>query len=177
MNFSLLSGIIDPNEIINKIIPNFWMFLVQLISFLVLVFIVIKFAYKPVNNYITKRQEYMQNELLSAKEKNYEANKKIDESNSTLNAARSEASQIIEKAKEDAKLTKEEILLSAEKEVDIKRKQLQQEIELEKKQAKDDIKNQIIDVALLASEEVLKRNINDDDHKKLLNDFVEELDK
>lgn len=181
MNYALkqhlLDSIINPSDIINKIIPNFWSFLVQLLAFLVLVFIVIKFAYKPVNKYLTERQNFMANELKSAKEMEQNASLNLEKSKQELNKVRSEANEIIEKAKLDAVKTKEGIIASANEEIALKHKQLKEEITLEKKQAQEEIRDDIIDVALLASSEVLKRSVNDADHEKMVNDFINELGK
>ncbi len=169
------NGPISVDDIFNKIIPSWPSFVVQLIAFLIMVFIVIKFGYKPVKNYIVKRQEFMTNELKSAKEKEEEATLNLQTSKQELNKIRSEANSIIEKAKVDALKTKEEIIASANQEVAMKQKQLEEEIALEKKQAQEEIRNDIIDVALLASSKVLQRDINDDDHQKMVNEFIDGL--
>ncbi len=175
LNMSVLDDIINPDDIIHKIVPNFWAFLMQLLAFLVLVFIVIKFAYKPVNNYLVKRQEFVANELKDAKNKKQEATANLELSKQELNKIRSQANDIIEKAKQDAIHTKDEIIDAANQEVARKQKQLEEEMALEKLQAKEEIRNDIIDVALLASSSVLKRDINDADHQKLVDDFIDKL--
>ena len=48
----------------------------------------------------------------------------------------------------------------------------QEEIEREKQAAVEDIKKQIVDVALQASEVVLNREVNQDDNTRLVNDFI-----
>lgn len=181
MNFIIrqimFADIVDPDDIIHKLVPNFWAFLVQLLAFIVLAIIVIKFAYKPVNNYISKRQEYMASKMKEAKEKEIEAETNLKTSKQELNATRANANNIIEKAKQDALKEKETIMMSVNEEIALKHKQAQEEIELEKKQAQEEIKQDIIDVALLASEKVLEREINDDDHQKLVSDFINGLNK
>ena len=42
----------ESSDFIDKVIPNFWAFLVQLIAFIFMILIVIKFAYKPVSNFL-----------------------------------------------------------------------------------------------------------------------------
>ncbi len=167
--------IVDPNDIIHKLIPNFWGFLVQLLAFIILAILVIKFAYKPVNKYITARQNFMESELKSAKEKEEMASNNLQISKQELNATRANANNIIEKAKQDAMKEKESILASTNEEIAMKHKLLEEEIILEKKQAEEEIQKGIVDVALLASEKVLEREINDEDHRRLVNDFIKEL--
>ena len=172
----LANDLISSDDIMDKIIVSWPSFVMQLVAFLILVFVVIKFAYKPVNNYITKRQEFIANELKSAKEKEQESSINLEKSKQELNRIRSEANDIIEKAKVEAIKTKDEIIASANKEVATKHMQLQEEIALEKKQAQEEVRNDIIDVALLASSHVLKREINENDNQKLIDDFIDGLD-
>ena len=51
----------------------------------------------------------------------------------------------------------------------------QEEIEREKQAAVEDIKKQIVDVALQASEVVLNREVNQDDNTRLVNDFIKDI--
>lgn len=174
--FNLFSDLITKDDIVDRLVVSWQSFVMQLAAFLILVFVVIKFAYKPVNNYITKRQAFMENELKEAKSKNKEADLYLTTSKQELNKARSDVNEIIENAKNEATKAKNEILNSTDQEIARKRKLLEEEIALEKKQAQEDIKNDIIDVALLASSQVLQREVSSEDNKRLVNDFIDKLD-
>ena len=172
------AGITLPSgeDIIGKLIPNFWGFLIQLLAFVVMALIVIKFAYKPVSKFISKRQEYVANELLNAKNDRKEAETYLEESKNSIKESRMEANSIVEKAKTDALKVKEEILASAEEEIIARRKQAEEEILREKKQAEEDIRGDIIDVAFEATNALLQREVKDEDNKKFLDDFISSLD-
>ena len=49
------------------------------------------------------------------------------------------------------------------------------QIETEKQKALSEIKNTVVDIALKASEKVIKRNLNNDDNKKMIEDTVDEF--
>ena len=54
-------GLPSGEDFVNKVFPNIWAFLVQLIAFIIMAVIVVKFAYKPVKNFLNKRREYIAN--------------------------------------------------------------------------------------------------------------------
>ena len=62
-----------------KLIPNWLSFVVQLLSFLVLLLVVFFFAYKPVKKILKKRADYVENEIHEAKESNAQAQASVEE--------------------------------------------------------------------------------------------------
>lgn len=178
-NFNPFAGFKLPEggEIVGKLIPNITSFLVQLVAFILMVLVVCKFAYKPVAKYIKTRQDYLESQMKSAKEKEAKASENLLESEKAIKESRVEASNIIEKAKVDALKAREYIITKVDDEVALKRKQAEEDILRERKQAEEDIKEDIIDVALTASSALLKREVSDDDNKKFLDEFITSLDK
>ncbi len=163
-------------DITNTMKLNFWSFLVQTLAFLVMVFIVIKFAYKPVVKFIEKRRDYMANELTNAKNQNLKAQNNLNKSEEILNDSRAKANDIVEHAKTEAKREQELIKEKSEQELLARRKQFEEELSMERKQAQEDIKTDIIDVAFVASETLLKREVKSQDNENLLNDFISSID-
>ena len=145
------------DDFVSKVFPNIWAFLVQLLAFIIMSIIVIKFAYKPVSNFLKKRKEFINSNLNSAQEKNSEANLKVEE------------------AKTEAEKQKQEILLQAKLEANNKIIQAQQDIEKEKQKAVQEVHDDVVNLALEASKTLLTREVNSSDNQKLLNDFVDEL--
>ena len=171
--FSIPSG----EEIVKKLIPSGLSFAVQLTAFIIIALAVIVFAYKPVAKYMKTRQDFIEGKMKSAKEneKIAEENRLLSEQN--IKESRKEASEIIEKAKLDAIKAKEDIIAKTDEEIAAKRKQAEEDILRERKQAEVEIRDDIIDVALVATSTLLKREVSDDDNKKFLDDFITSLDK
>ena len=67
----------------------------------------------------------------------------------------------------------EKIITDAKEKADDMLRRAQNEIELEKKKASDDIKHEIADVSTLLAEKVLEREINSDDQRKFIDSFIE----
>lgn len=163
------------DEVAGKIFPNVWAFLVQFIAFIIMIVLIIVFAYKPIKKYIDKRKELLEEEVNTARDKNLAADKTLIESEKIMANAHKKATQTINKSVKEAMLVKEEILAHTEKEIAMKREA--EEIALNKQinNAKLDLHNEIVDVALKASKQILKREVTTSDNDKILNDFITEI--
>ena len=160
-----------------KLIPNIWAFLVQLFAFIILIIVVTKFAYKPVRKYLDKRSELLNSEKKETESLNQKAKENILESEKKLAEVRDNASKkIIDDAREKAKLEKENILKEANQEANKVKTNAYKAIEEEKSKAKQEIKEDIVDVAFTMTSKLLEREVSDEDNKKIVDDFVKELD-
>lgn len=159
-----------------KLIPNIWAFLVQLFAFIILIIVVTKFAYKPVRKYLVKRSELLNSEKKETESLNQKAKENILESEKKLAEVRDNASKIIDDAREKAKLEKENILKEANQEANKVKTNAYKAIEEEKSKAKQEIKEDIVDVAFTMTSKLLEREVSDEDNKKIVDDFVKELD-
>ena len=167
---------IDKNVILGKLIPNIGSFLTQLAALIVLIVVVIIFGYKPIKKMVNKRQDYVANEIREAKEKNLQAEENLTQSKETVLANRRIASEIIDNAKIEAENQKQEILRSAEDEVLEMKKRAERDIKQSEEDAKEAIRQKMVEIALDASSEILKRNVNDEDNEKLVDEFIKEID-
>lgn len=162
-------------DFVAKVFPNIWAFLAQFIAFIIMAVIVVKFAYKPVHNYLKKRRDFINENLSSAQKQNEEANKLNLEAENNLNNSRKEALQIIESAQIEAEKEKQKVLEETKKEINNKKLQLEQDLIKQKEKAIQEVQDDVIDLALEASKTLLSREVNSSDNKKLLDDFINNL--
>ena len=163
------------DDFVSKVFPNIWAFLVQLLAFIIMSNIVIKFAYKPVKKFLAQRREYVEEHLSKAEEATKKAEDNVKETEKNLALSNKKALQIIEDAKKEAEKQKQEILLQAKVEANNKMIQVQQDIEKEKQKAVQEVHDDVVNLALEASKTLLTREVNSLDNQKFLNDFVDEL--
>ena len=168
-------GLPSGEEFVGKVFPNIWAFLVQLIAFIVMAVLVIKFAYKPVSEYLKKRKEFINQNLNSAQEKNDEASKNQLQAEQNLAESRKEALLIIENAQVEAEKEKQKILEETKKEIDKKKLQLEQDLLLQKEKVMQEAYDEVVDLALEASKTILSREVSSKDNEKLLDDFINDL--
>lgn len=158
------------------LIPKLGLFVWSLVIFLILVFILAKFAWKPIMAMIHEREEEIQNSIDEAKRVREEmANLKAEnekllaeariERESMLKQARDMASQILAKAREEAD---ENSKRSVEK--------AREEIRAEKMAALTEVKNQVALLSIEIAEKVLRQELaNTEVQKTLVDKLVKEL--
>ena len=168
---SLPSG----DTFIEKVIPNLWAFLVQFLALVVLIVVFFLVGYKPIRNIIRKRQDHIEAQIHEAENLNQQSKQKLLEADSNLLESKKEALKIIDDAKEDALKQKDKIIKQANIEVSEIKDKAHKDIERDKEKAQEEIKRTIVSVALDASKEVLKREINENDNVKLVDDFINQL--
>ena len=96
---------------------------------------------------------------------------------SNLANAKAEATKIINDATKEATIAKDKILSDANDERRQLKEKTMNEISLEKEKAMKELKDQIVDVAFEASSKILEREVNNLDNKKIVDNFVEDLNK
>ena len=154
---------------------NVWQIIIALINLIILFLILKKFLFKPVQKVLKKREEELSGQYDKANETLLEAQNAKEEYETRLNGAKLEADDIIKNATDTAKKREEKIIEDATEEAGAIVGRAKAQAELEKKRAQKDIKNEIADVSSLIAEKLLAREINDEDHKKLIDSFIEEI--
>ena len=164
-------------DIMSKLIPNWTSFVVQLAAFLVLVAIVIYFGYKPVKKLIKTREDYIEDNIKQSELAKSRANDNIFKSEETLNKSHKEANEIIEQAKLDAEAEKARILEETSLLVSKMKSDAEADIIQSREDAIEEIRKEMVNLALDASSEILSRNVNTKDNEKLADDFIRSIDK
>jgi len=158
-----------------RIFPSLSAVITQLIATLFIVIMVRKYLWKHAKAYIEKRKEFVHNTVKNAETLKAEAENEMSKAETTLKSAYKEARTIVEDAKVSALNQRDEILTKAEQEAKAKREQANRDIETEKTKAQRQIREEIVDVALVAATKVIGREISDKDTRKLVEDFVKEV--
>ncbi len=154
---------------------NIWQILIALINLTILFLVLKKFLYKPVDKILKKRQEELDRQYDKANSANSEAQSLKAEYETRLNGAKLKAEDIINNATATAAMRSDKIIEGAREEADAIVKRAETQAELEKARAEKEIKEQIIDVSSTLAEKLLSREINADDHKKLIDSFIDEI--
>ena len=161
-------------KIINPMTSTvFW----SIIVFIILIVFLWKFVLKPVNNILTKRQDEVRNAIDSAEKQKEEAQQYIEDQKKELDAARTEARQIIEESKTAAKKIKDEIEEKANEKSKIILDSALEEIKAERERSVAAVKNQIVDIAMEATEKIIGKSLSEEEHKRLIEDSLKEVQK
>lgn len=154
---------------------NMWQIIISLTNLLILFLIFKKFLFKPVNNMLAKRQSEIDAEYEAASEA-----KRIAEEDKLLwdekiGTVKQETDEMIKKAQNSAKRQSEAIVLKAKETADSIVSQAQNQAKLEIKKAEDGIKKEIVEVSAALANKLLEREINADDHRSLIDSFIEKI--
>ncbi len=150
----------------------FW----QTLLFIALVFLLWKYAWKPILNAVNDREEGIKNALAAAEDAKKEMQNVTADSEKLLQEARAEREVMLKEAREIKDKLVADARDLAQVEGDKMIKQAQATIESEKKAAVADIKNQVADLSLQIAEKVIKEQLSDDKKQiKLVDDMLGDI--
>lgn len=162
-------------ELIHKFGIDWKLLLAQIINFLILLFLLRKFLYKPLIDLMNKRRQKIVDGLEKAKKGEEELEKIQEFKEKELAKIQKEAEIIIAKAKESGDKKQQEILKEAEEKTKKIVEEAKGRIEIEKekmlKEVRQDIANLVIDV----TEKILKEKVDDKQEKKLVEETIRAL--
>lgn len=158
----------------DKLFPNVYGLIIQLVCTFVMVLIIAKFLVKPAKKFIKQRHDYIENNLNEATSKNQDAEQALNEANKFLNDSKKISKEMIDTARIEALNEKDKVVLETTKEIKYRQEKAQLDIQNERKKMKEDLQNEIVDVAILAAEKVVDRKITSQDTKKIIDDFLKD---
>lgn len=149
------------------------LFIVQTILLLVIIFLLVKFAWKPILNSLNERETGIQDALAAAENARKEMQNLQADNDRLLQEARAERDSMMKEARDIKDSMISEAKEQAQVEADKIIKQAQITIETEKKAAVADIKNQVAGLSLEIAEKVLKDELADKKkQEKLVSDML-----
>ena len=180
-NLAVLAGLDTLGETIreyirNSLIPSWVSFVVQFSALVIMLVVVITVAYKPVKKMLNKRAEYVETNIRDSEIAKAEAEKSVIASKEALIASKKEAAEIVANASIIAENNTKARLEATQLEINKMKALAEEDIARSKEEAKEEIRQEMVSVALAASEEVLKREVNQKDNKKVVEDFIKDLD-
>ncbi|MDR7078604.1 F-type H+-transporting ATPase subunit b [Neobacillus niacini] len=146
----------------------------QLFIFIVLMALLKKFAWGPLMGIMKEREEHVAGEISAAEQSRVEAKKILEEQRSLLKEARSEAQVLIESAKKQGDIQRDEIIAVARTEADRMKESAKLEIEQQKEKAVAAIREQVASLSVLIASKVIEKELNAADQDKLINDYIQE---
>lgn len=146
-----------------------------LINTLILFMIIKHLLFGRVNKIIEERQVDVTNTYKKADESLENAKKQEETYNNIMANAKDEAAQIVKSATQKALIRSDEIMLQAKNNANNVLEKANLDIEREKIRAKNEIKYEISDIALMMAQKVISKEIDKKDHEKLINDFIENV--
>lgn len=156
--------------------PNTGAMVWTLIVFAVSLYVLNKLAFPRIAEALDKRQAAIEDAIDTADRTRAQANELLREYRERLAEARTQADEIVARARRSAEHQETEAVASAKRKREELMEATQREIAAETKRALSDIRSEVADLTVLATEKVTRKSLDDDDHRRLVEDALSELD-
>ena len=156
---------------------NFWTMIFAWCNLLILYIVLRKILFGPIMNMIESRQKEIDDIYSEAADYLADAQADREEYARKLEQVKEEGEKYMKNAVKRAQRREEEILREADMKAEQMIKRAEEMIELEKKQAVNDIKDQVSDIAIVIAQAVIERDIDDAEHSELIDSFISEIGK
>lgn len=140
----------------------------------IILFLVLKhFFYDKVKAVLNAREDEIQQIYDAANNANETAQSLKQNYETQIATVKEQSAEIIKTATQKAQSRNDDILQTAQQKAAAILLRAEDQIEIEKRKAVNEIKNDMADLAILAAKQVLKKEMNIADNEKLINDFIE----
>lgn len=154
---------------------NFFTMLFAWANLLILYFVLRKLLFKPIKNMIDSRQKEIDDMYENAEKNKAEAEEMRETYEKKLESATEESEEILRSAQRRALLREEEILKEAADQARRTKERAEEQIALEKRQAMNDIKDEVSAIAIQIAEAVVARDVKAEEHEKLIDGFIDTM--
>lgn len=156
--------------------PDPGLFFWTIAVFLVLLFLLRKFAWGPLLAALDERQAGIRKSLDDADEARRELAEVQTKASALIGKARMEADAILSEARADGVRIRQELRDLAQKEAEAITRNAQQQIQLERDRAVTDLRQEAVDLSVLIASKLVRRNLTREDNAALIEDALQQVD-
>lgn len=156
--------------------PDPGLFIWTILTFLVLVALLTKFAWRPLLAALDSRQNAIRKSLDDAQQARQELERLNQESVAILNRARAEADQVIVRSRADAERLREDMRQTARAEADAIVKGAERQIQLETARAVQQIRVEAVDLSVMIASKLIQRNLTKEDNDRLIEEALRQVE-
>jgi F-type H+-transporting ATPase subunit b len=162
----------EPSGSSNILTPNGGLMVWTLVIFLILLFVLGKYAFGPITEQVRKREQALTDALESAKHDREEAAKLLAEQRRQLEAARDEGQKLIAEARGAADRSRQELVNQARAQQAEILERTREEIRAERDKAIAALRREAVDLAILGASKVIEKNLDDRTNRELVEKFL-----
>ena len=150
----------------------FW----TIVCFLVVLFVLKKYAFGPIQQQIDQRRERIESAITEADNARAEARNLLEEHKKLIGQAKSESEEILADARRVADAQRERVREETEEDRQRRLEETKRQIEQATTQALGQIREEVGKLSLLAAEKITRKSLNEDDQKRLIDEALSEID-
>ncbi|EJX01266.1 ATP synthase F0 subcomplex B subunit [gut metagenome] len=149
-----------------------WTFIAQICNLFLQVYLIKRFLFKPINKILEKRRAMADAEIQDAVKAKEDAQAMKAEYEQNMLEAKNKANEILSSAQKTATLQSEELLKAASTQAAAMKAKAENDIAQEKRKAVNELKDEIGGMAMEIAGKVIEREISEEDHVKLIDEFI-----
>jgi F-type H+-transporting ATPase subunit b len=151
------------------------LFIWTIVTFLVLLALLAKFAWRPLLLALETRQNSIRKSLDDAQQAKQELERLNSESAQIVARARQDADAIITQSRSDGERLREEIRQKARAEADLIVKNAERQIQMETSRALEQIRHEAVELSVMIASKIIQRNLTKEDNQRLIDDALRQV--
>ena len=156
--------------------PDVGLMIWTVLAFLIALWILRKYAFPAISNALEKRQRLIEDSIDTAERTRSEAEELLAEYRERLKEARAQAEEIVARARKAGEQHERESLEKAKGSREELMEQTRRDIEAETRRAIQEIRREVADLTVAATEKVTRKTLSEDDQRRLVEEALGELD-
>ena len=156
--------------------PDVGLMIWTLLAFLVALFILRKWAWPAITEALDKRQRAIEESIDTAERARKDAAELLEEYRARLREAREQAEDIVARARKASDRLHEETIADARRSREDLMERTRRDIEAETRRALDDIRKEVANLTVMATEKLARKSLDDEDHRRLIEEALAEVD-
>lgn len=156
--------------------PDPGLFIWTILTFVVLLVLLGKFAWKPLLAALDRRHEMIKDSLDDARKAQQELERLQQESKQIISGARVEAQSILAKTRSEAEKLKVEMRQKAKEEADSIVRNAEKRIQVETEKAISEIRGEVVELSLLVASKLMEKNLSKEDNQSLIEESLKQIE-
>jgi F-type H+-transporting ATPase subunit b len=156
--------------------PGLGLMIWTLIAFLISFYILKRAAYPRIQEALEKRANMVAESIDAAKRTHEEADGLLQEYRERLREAREQADDIVTRARKAAENVADETKAQASQQREELLAAARRDIEHETRRALDELRKEVADLTVMATEKITRKSLNEEDHRRLIEEALGEVD-
>jgi F-type H+-transporting ATPase subunit b len=158
------------------ITPSLGLMIWTLLVFVASMLLLRRFAFPAIRDALDRRQKSIEDAIDTAERTRVQADQLLAEYRERLTEARQQADEIVTRARRAAEEHEHEAIEAARERRESLLEQTKRDVEAETRRAIAEIRNEVTNLTILATEKVTRKTLNDDDQRRLVEEAIGELD-
>jgi F-type H+-transporting ATPase subunit b len=147
-----------------------------ILCFLLTLFVLKRYAFGPIQKMIDERRERIRQSLEEADHAREEARRLLEEHRKLIASAKTDAEEILAEARKVGEANERRMRAELDEDRQRRLEETTRQIDAETRRALEQIRSEVVELSLLAATKVTSKSLDDEDHRRLIEEAVGELD-